>query len=291
MQESAHIRNPLEWGVDQVRAVGAAVGSTAADFQRVETEQYRERPVVAHIGIADLRDALAKGWADFAANRTDLMLLCVFYPLVGLVLGRFASGEDTLHLVFPLVAGFALIGPLAAVGLYEMSMRRERGTSVGWADAFGVLRSPSLGPIIVLGFMLAAIFVVWLAVAHKIYMWTLGTGHTASIGMFAHAVLTTGPGLAMIVVGMAVGFVFAALVLTIGVVSFPMLIDRKVGVEMALATSVHAVAANPATIAVWGLIVAALLVLGSIPLFVGLVVVLPVLGHATWHLYRKLVPR
>jgi uncharacterized membrane protein len=286
-----HIRNPVEWSVDQVRAVGAALGSTAADWQRVETQQYAQYPAVARIGLSDLRDALAKGFADFLANRTDVILLCVFYPVVGLLLGRIASGEGTMHLLFPLVAGFALIGPLAAVGLYEMSRRRELGKGGGWSDAFAVLRSPSLGPLILLGIMLAVIFVAWLVAADEIYLRTLGQGHTTTIGAFVGAVLGTGAGHAMIVLGVGVGFLFAALVLTLSVVSFPMLIDRNVGVEVALTTSIRAVAANPATMAAWGLIVAAALVLGSIPLFVGLVVVIPVLGHATWHLYRKLVPR
>ncbi len=285
------IRNPIEWSVDQARVAAAAVGSTGAEWRRLEMERDIPLPAVARISLIDIRVALERGFADFAANRTDVMLLCIFYPALGLVLGRIASGENTLHLLFPLIAGFALIGPLAAVGLYEMSRRREAGARVGWADAFGVLRSPSLGPIVVLGLALAALFVVWLLAAHAIYTWTLGPGHTASFAAFAHAVFATGPGITMIVVGMAVGFVFALLVLTFGVVSFPMLIDRDVGVETALRTSLRAVTRNPLTMAMWGLIVAALLVVGSIPLFLGLVIVLPVLGHSTWHLYRRLVPR
>ena len=245
---------------------------------------------MARIHVADLLDALQKGLADFAANRTDVMLLCIFYPVLGLVLGRIASGEQTLPLLFPLVSGFALVGPLAAVGLYEMSRRREMGRDTGWADAFGVLKSHSLGPIIVLGVALAAVFVVWLVAAQEIYVSTIGPGHTASFQDFAGAVFSTDAGITMIVVGMGVGFCFALVVLTLGVVSFPMLIDRDVGIQTALRTSLRAVLANLVPMAVWGLIVAAALVIGSIPIFLGLVVVLPVLGHSTWHLYRKLVP-
>jgi uncharacterized membrane protein len=285
------IRNPIEWSVDQARVAATAVGSTGAEWRRVEMERGIPLPAVARIGLSDLRDALAKGFADFAANRTDVMLLCIFYPVLGLVLGRIASGEATLPLLFPLIAGFALVGPLAAVGLYEMSRRREMGRDVGWADAFGVLRSASLGPIVVLGVALAAVFVVWLAAAQTIYAWTLGSGNTASFADFAHAVFATKAGWEMIVVGMGVGFVFALVVLTFALVSFPMLIDRDVGVETALRTSLRAMMANPVPMAVWGLIVAAALVVGSIPLFLGLVIVLPVLGHSTWHLYRRLVPR
>jgi len=285
------IRNPIEWSVDQARVAATVVGATGADWARLEMERDKPLPAVARIGFADLRASLKEGFADFAANRTDVMLLCIFYPALGLVLGRIASGEATLPLLFPLISGFALIGPLAAVGLYEMSRRREMGAQVGWADAFGVLKSPSLGPIVILGVALGMLFIVWLAVAQAIYSWTLGPGYTASFGAFAHGVFGTPAGLAMIGVGMAAGFVFALAVLLLGVVSFPMLIDRDVGVETALRTSVNAVMANPVPMAAWGLIVALALVVGSIPIFLGLVIVLPVLGHSTWHLYRRLVPR
>jgi uncharacterized membrane protein len=284
------IRNPIEWSVDQARVAATAVGATGADWRRLEMERDIPLPAVARIGIPDLLDALRKGMADFAASRTDVMLLCLFYPALGLVLGRIASGADTMHLLFPLISGFALVGPLAAVGLYEMSRRREMGATIGWADAFGVLRSPSLGPIVVLGVALAAVFIVWLAVAQAIYGWTLGSGHTASFSEFFNAVLFTHQGVNMIILGLCVGFVFALVVGIFAVVSFPMLIDRDVGVETALRTSLRAVMANPLPMAIWGLIVVAGLVIGSIPLFLGLVIVLPVLGHATWHLYRRLVP-
>jgi uncharacterized membrane protein len=285
------IRNPIEWSVDQARVAATAVGATGADWARLEMERGIPLPVVAHIGIGDLIEALRRGLADFAASRTDVMLLCLFYPALGLVLGSIASGADTMHLLFPLISGFALVGPVAAVGLYEMSRRRELGATIGWGDAFGVLRSPSLGPIVALGLALAAVFVVWLVVAQEIYAWTLGPGHTASFAVFFNAVFHTHAGVNMIIIGMCVGFVFALVVGIFAVVSFPMLIDRDVGVETALRTSLRAVAANPVPMAVWGLIVVAGLVLGSIPLFLGLVIVLPVLGHSTWHLYRRLVPR
>jgi uncharacterized membrane protein len=268
-----------------------AVGATGADWLRVERERDIPQPAVAQIGLADLKDALVKGLADFGANRTDVMLLCVFYPVFGLLLGRFASGAETFPLLFPLVSGFALVGPLAAVGLYEMSRRREMGRSGGWADAFGVLRSHSIGPLAVLGVTFAAIFALWMLVAQGIYSLILGPGHTASIGSFAHAVFQTPAGWALIVVGMGVGFIFAVVVLTIGVVSIPMLIDRDVGVATAVRTSVRAVSENRVTIAIWGLIVAVALLIGAIPVFLGLVIVLPVLGHATWHLYTRAVSR
>src|SRR3546814_677817 len=157
-------------------------------------------------------------------------------------------------------------------------------------DAFSVVRTPSFGAILVLGLLLTAIFLLWLVAAYAIYHFTLGPESPASIGAFVQDVFTTGAGWVMIGVGVGVGFVFAVVVLTISVVSFPLLLDRNVGLATAVRTSIRAVAANPIPMAVWGLIVVGGLVLGSIPLFLGLVFVMPVLGHATWHLYRMAVP-
>ena len=162
---------------------------------------------------------------------------------------------------------------------------------ITWADAFGVVRAPAFGAILVLGLVLLAIFLLWLAAAWAIYTATLGPAPPASVGSFVRDVFTTGAGWAMIVAGNAVGFLFAVLVLTISVVSFPLLLDRDEGLYTAVATSILAVVRNPVPMAAWGLIVVGGLVLGSLPALLGLVVVMPVLGHATWHLYRKLVPR
>jgi uncharacterized membrane protein len=284
------IKNPIEWGVDQVRTAATSVGSAGRDVRRTEDDRSAVLDV-RKISAADIRGAIAAGIADFGANRTDVIFLVVIYPVLGLILGRIASGAEMLPLLFPLVSGFALVGPIAAVGLYEMSRRREQGHAVNWADAFGVLRSHSLGPIVVLGLVLMGLFVLWLVVAESIYKATLGPEPPASIQSFIQDVFTTGPGWTLIVVGVGAGFVFAVVVLAISVVSFPLLLDRDVGLERAVWTSVRAVATNPGPMAMWGLAVAIGLVLGSIPVFLGLIIVLPVLGHATWHLYRALVPR
>ena len=246
-------------------------------------------PVVRRIGPADLADALKKGYADFSAMPSHAVFLCVVYPVIGILLAGLTLGYALVPLVFPLSAGFALVGPLAAIGLYELSRRREAGVEVSATDAFEVARSPSIGAIVALGLLLMAIFLIWVATAHAIYVAYFGYAAPASIGQFAHDLFATPAGWKLILVGNGVGFLFAVAALTIGVVSFPLLLDREVGAAVAVLTSFRAVAANPLTMALWGVIVAGLLAIGSLPLFLGLPVVLPVLGHATWHLYRKVV--
>ncbi|MGB8036762.1 MAG: DUF2189 domain-containing protein, partial [Pseudolabrys sp.] len=246
-------------------------------------------PLIRKISVADLRDALAKGMDDFYAMPTHAMFLCIIYPIVGFVLARFIFGYSILPLLYPLVSGFALVGPVAALGLYELSRRREAGLQTSAARAFDVFESSSIGAIAALGLLLLVIFAVWLAIANAIYIANFGYAEPTSIEDFLHDVLTTRAGWTLIIVGNGVGLLFAILVLTISVVSFPLLLDRDVGAAGALLTSIRAVARNPWTMAVWGLIVAALLVVGSLPFLLGLTIIMPVLGHATWHLYRKVV--
>jgi uncharacterized membrane protein len=246
-------------------------------------------PEVRRVSLSDLREALAKGVDDFYAMPTHAMFLCVVYPLIGLLLARLAFGYSILPLIYPLASGFALLGPVAALALYEMSRRREAGQPVSAANAFDVLRSSSIGGIVALALLLFAIFGLWVMIADAIYTANFGYAHPESITGFIREVLTTPAGWMLILVGNGVGFLFAVLVLSIAVVSFPLLLDRDVGAAVALLTSIRAVAKNPLTMAAWGLIVAALLALGSAPLFLGLPIVLPILGHATWHLYRKVV--
>jgi uncharacterized membrane protein len=248
-----------------------------------------ELPAVRRIGLNDLADALAKGWNDFSEMPSHAIFLCLIYPLVGLFLIGLAFGYSVLPLLFPLAAGFALIGPVAAIGLYELSRRREAGLDTDWTHAFDVLRSSSLPAIMALGLLLMGIFLAWLGSAQALYQSLFGYLPPTSYVDFIKDVFTTSAGWKLIVWGNLIGFCFAVWALVISVVSFPLLVDRDAGAAAAITTSVRAVAANPGTMAAWGFIVAALLFLGSLPAFMGLAVVIPVLGHATWHLYRKLV--
>jgi uncharacterized membrane protein len=285
-----HIRYPIEWGFDLIRLAALTVGSLGRSVRGSQESQDAAMPPVRRIKAADLRDVLVRGLGDFGAYRTDVIFICLIYPVIGIMLAWLTFGYQMLPLLFPLAAGFALVGPLAAVGLYEMSRRREQGIPINWVDAFGVIRSPRFGAILVLGLVLLAIFLLWLVAANAIYQLTLGPEPPVSITAFARDVFTTSEGWAMILVGVGVGFLFALLVLAISVVSFPLLLDRDVGLYTAVWTSIRAVAANPGPMALWGLIVAGGLAIGSIPAFLGLIIVMPVLGHATWHLYRKVLP-
>src|SRR5262245_55165987 len=196
-----HIRNPIEWACDQIWLAALAVGSLGRSLRGSRESREASPPAVCRIKAADLREVLVRGLDDFGAYRTDVIFLCLIYPLVGIALAWLTFGYETLPLLFPLASGFALIGPVAAVGLYEMSRRREQGIRITWMDAFGVIGSPAFGAILVLGFVLLAIFLLWLLAANLIYELTLGPELPVSIAAFARDVFTTRAGWVMILVG------------------------------------------------------------------------------------------
>jgi uncharacterized membrane protein len=253
------------------------------------TEAINAPPVVRRISFADLQDALAKGMDDFKAMPSHALFLCLIYPVVGVVLGAVTFGYGLIPLAYPLVAGFALLGPLAAIGLYDLSRRRELGLPTDLTRSFEIIHLPSFGAIVALGLLLMAIFLLWLVVAHWIYVANIGPTPMPSLAAFMDRILNTPEGFRVIVLGNIIGFVFALVVLTISVVSFPLLLDRNVGAVEAVLTSYRAVRKNPVVMAAWGLIIAGGLLIGSLPFLLGLTVVMPVLGHTTWHLYRKVV--
>lgn len=283
---SKTIGNPAAWSV---QAMGSAAGGLADWIGRLRGTPQEPMPRVRPLTLGDLGTALRLGLDDFAALRSDVVFICLLYPVIGGALAWVAFQHELLPLLFPLLSGFALIGPLAGVGLYQMSRQREAGADVSWATAFSILRSPALAPILALGVVLLGLFVGWLMAANAVYALTLGPEPPASVAAFLSAVFLTAPGWAMIVLGCGVGLVFALAALAISMVSFPLLVDRNVGLPAAIITSVRVAVASPRSTAAWGLIVATGLVLGSVPMLLGLIVVLPILGHATWHLYRRAV--
>jgi uncharacterized membrane protein len=274
------------------------VGSMAASAARKTPAYIRVSSTPANsaslairrVTAADLWRALARGVDDFFAMPSHAIFLCIIYPLLGFFLIAMAFGYSILPLAFPVAAGLALVGPLAAIGLFELSRRREASFDRASSRLLGALRSPSLvANVMALGLLLMATLLIWLAAAQAIYVAFFGYSPPASLGRFVYDVLDTRAGLYLIVVGTGVGFLFASAALAISVVSFALLLDRNVGAAVALLTSIRVVAANPLTMALWGLIVAALLAVSALPFFLGLTVAVPVLGHTTWHLYRRAV--
>ncbi|MGH6761080.1 MAG: DUF2189 domain-containing protein [Phyllobacterium sp.] len=246
-------------------------------------------PKVRRIGVSDLLAALREGLDDFWEKPSHYVFLCLIYPIAGVVLARWTSGANALPLLYPLMSGFALLGPLAAIGLYEISRRRELGLDTSWRHALEVVHSPAIPSIVAVGIMLFAIFIAWLVTAQSLYESAFGFAVPETISAFVNQILTTAEGRSLIIWGNAIGFLFALAVLCTTVVAFPLMLDRDSGALVAICTSIMAVGRNPLVMALWGLIVAALLLVGFLTLFAGLAVILPVLGHATWHLYRKVV--
>lgn len=246
---------------------------------------------VRTIAPADLNAALREGWEDFLSMRGDLIFVALLYPLIGLVAATVFIGGALLPLLFPILAGVGLLGPVAAIGFYELARRREQGQSSNWSHFLDVRKRPAADDIATVAALLMGIFALWLLAAGGLYLALWGAVYPASVGDFLTRLFTTPEGWALIVLGSLIGLAFAAVVLATSVVSLPMLVDRDVSAAEAVETSIRATRQNPGVMTRWGMIVAALLVAGSIPLFLGLAVVLPWLGYATWHLYERLVPR
>jgi uncharacterized membrane protein len=255
-------------------------------------EPVRVLPEVRAIAPADLVDALARGLADFRAMPTHVIFLGLIYPIAGLAIARWTFGYDIVPMLYPLLAGFALIGPFAAVGLYELSRRREMGLDTSWRHAADIVHSPSFWSIAALGLLLFAIFGVWLAVAHALYLGYFGVDEKPiTLAELVRRVLYTPEGHRLLVTGNLIGALFALTSFALSAVSFPLLLDRNVGMATAIATSLRAILKSPLTMALWGLIVALGLAAGCLPFLFGLAVAMPILGHASWHLYRKAVAR
>lgn len=239
----------------------------------------------------DLNVSLKEGWSDFLAMRGDLIFIGLLYPLIGVVAATVTLGGALLPLFFPIAAGISLLGSMVAVGFYELARRREAGLESDWSHFFDVRKRPSADGLGAVAALLITLFALWVAVAGALYVALWGPTVPESVGAFLSRLFTTPEGWALIVIGNLVGFCFAVAALAISAISLPMLVDCDLEARTAIDTSVRAFMANKAVMLRWGFTIAFLLVLGSIPLFIGLAVVLPWLGYATWHLYTHAVDR
>jgi uncharacterized membrane protein len=264
------------------------MAARAAESQRmVETGTIEIR----HITTDDLKEALKSGLDDFWARPSHIVFLMVFYPIIGIALSMLVFGYNMLPLLFPLMAGFGLIGPVAALGMYELSRRREKGEEPHLRDALAVLKSPSLGALGLVTALLTVLLVAWLLAAYSIYVITLGPDMPEHFGTFISELFSTRAGWTLIILGNAVGIAFSYVSSAISAFSLPMLLDGERNALVAVTTSIRAVLQNLVPMTIWGMIVMGSLVLGTLPLFVGLIIVFPILGHATWHLYRRTIRR
>ena len=246
---------------------------------------------VRTIGLNDLWQSLREGYDDFNAMPTfGMVLLAVLFPLFAVLATMlFVGKSNMLYLAFPIVAGFTLVGPVVSVALFEMSRRREHGLDVGWRSTFDFVHSASFAPILALSIVMMLLYVAWLFMAQFLYRGLFGDELPVSVSEFMTQLTTTRHGIGLIVYGVGLGFLFAVAALAISVVAFSLLLDKPASAATAVAVSIRAVAANLVVMAVWGVIVVVLLAAGALVFLIGLAAVLPILGHATWHLYRKIV--
>ena len=267
----------------------------ATDTLSASARDNRAEIPVRTISDQDLNLSLRQGLDDFLAMRGDLIFVGLLYPLLGILAAVFTS-QGALPFFLPIVAGVGLLGPVAAVGFYELARRREAGLESGWRHFLDVRKRPAVDDMGIVAGLLLAIFALWLFAAGALYVVIFGweafswTSHNTIAG-FLRDVFLTPRGWALIVSGLVVGAIFGWIVLAISVASLPMLVDCDVSASEAVSASWRAAHANKALMIRWGLTVVGLLILGSIPLFIGLAFVLPWLGYATWHLYTRLIDR
>jgi len=236
------------------------------------------------MSLADIKDALLKGWDDLRQSRTDGLLIGAIFPLAGVIFAAAFVVQAFLPFVFPLLAGFALLGPLATLYFAANSRQREHNDE----SILTLFKEPRLKEIQRLAGTAIMIFLGWNLSAAIIYLFTLGSSNEAANAPFFVRVFTTNAGWELIILGCAVGAIFAVVTLAISVISFPVVIDRNVTAFQAITISFHAMLRNPLFVLAWGAVVVAGLIFGAVTCLLGMVVVLPVLGHATWHVYRRM---
>jgi uncharacterized membrane protein len=245
-------------------------------------------PVVRPVAATDIAEALVEGLRDFQALPLYGLALGALYAAGGIAIILCLTAFGMAYLAYPLAAGFALIGPFVAIGLYEVSRRRETGQPVSFGAIWSTIRSRS--EIGWMAFVTLFVFVAWMYQVWLLISLLLGPHASFStLQEFMTVVLTTKEGLLFLAIGNAVGALLSLILFSLTVVSFPLLLEREVDFVTAMVTSVRAVVTNPLPMIGWAAVIVMLLIVSALPYFLGLVVTLPVLGHATWHLYKRIV--
>jgi len=255
----------------------------------LDTTPARPDPVVRTITFSDITDAIGAGLRDFQRAPVYGLTFGILYCLGGIMTVLSASALNMPYLSYPIAAGFALVGPLVAIGLYEVSRLIERGEPLGWSRIIGTVLRQSGKEIGWMSFVVLFVLMMWMYQVRLLLALFLADETMGTMREFLQVVLTTPQGWTFLAVGHVIGAVLSLLMFSLTVVSFPILLDRNVDFITAMITSVRAVMKNPTPMIVWAGIIVATLICASVPFFVGLIIVLPVLGHTSWHLYRKLV--
>ncbi|WP_417308935.1 DUF2189 domain-containing protein [Devosia sp.] len=244
-------------------------------------------PETRRLRFDDVLLAIRSGVKDFGRTSSHVIVLSLLYTLVAVLLVVWTSGNNAWPLVYPLITGFAFLGPLAALPLYELSRRLSKGEPPSLAAALQVFSTRSLASIMLVGLVLLVLFTAWLTVAQALYVLSFGVAAPHSMSAFLNQLLFTANGRDLIVFGNLVALALAIVVLAISFVTVPLLLDQDVGAAVAVMISIRMTMRNPVVALTWGLIVAISLLIGAAILVVGLAVVIPILGHASWHLYQR----
>lgn len=245
-------------------------------------------PTVNSITKDDVREAFKAGLSDFQKAPGYGLLIGLVFSIIGIAITWGLFGGETTYWIFPVAAGFPLIGPFAAVGLYEVSRRLETGEPLSWGAVLGAGFRQKNSQLPLFAVFTVFCFLVWIVLARLIFALSFGTSAMTEVSS-SFGIFFTGSGLSMLFVGTIVGAALAALLFTVSVITVPLLLDQDIDVISAMITSVTAVTENRDAMSYWGLFIAGAVVVAMLPLFLGMIFVFPALGHASWHVYRKMI--
>ena len=259
------------------------------ELPRAATPAASTMPKVNALTAADLRACLAQGISDFARAPLYGLFFGAVFTIIGMVIVLALTSWGTPWMIYPFAIGFPLVGPFAAAGLYEVSRRLENGSPLGWSQVLSAVWAQRRRELSWMAFVMLFVFWMWMYQVRLLLALILGRMSFSTLEKFLTVVFTTEQGWTFLAVGHLVGGALSLVLFSITVISIPLLMDREVDIITAMITSVKAVLASPLPMLLWGVAVTLAVLIACAPFFLGLLVVLPVLGHATWHIYRRAV--